>query len=388
METEETGTKAGLQFAENVGPAVTAAATATVNTNGHKQDEHIGPRAQPQSADEAALSALLSGDQGRFLSTKIIQQPQSATSAGATTATGLDETLDFRNDVASRPDPATLEEYAEMPVEEFGMALLRGMGKKRRANGEVIVIKNPHETDPEDKKKDKTKMRDPNMGYLGIGAKAAKRGSGTAGDDGLGAWGKMDMRKIKKGEGLYTPVMLRDRRTGELITEAELEERKKSAKEAAAAGTRETRDEEDWRDRRDRNLDRNRLHGGGGGGAGGDGRHRDTDTDDSRRRHHHHHRDAHHLNGPSRKMIQDTTTTTTASRHDASRHPSSSSRRRSRRTTSRSRSRDRDRDHDSRAAGGGGITDHHRSDSDSDSGTGRYRGPHRRDPHNRRPRRS
>lgn len=36
----------------------------------------------------------------------------------------------FRNDVASRPEETSLDEYEDVPVEQFGAALLRGMGWK------------------------------------------------------------------------------------------------------------------------------------------------------------------------------------------------------------------------------------------------------------------
>ncbi len=268
-----------------------------------------------------------------------------------------DETLSFLADVASRPEPATLSEYAAMPVEEFGMALLRGMGRKRRANGEVIVIKNPHRPDDDEAQGErrrrelgeggKKKIRDPNAGYLGIGAKAVKigveSGSGSAngkvgrGDDGLGAWGKADMRRNHKGEGLYTPVMLRDRRTGELISERELEERKKAAVEATmkkgevrSGGERE--EEEDWRDRRHRNL------------------HPHAARQQQQQQHQHVERKRNgetreKLHGPSssskKKMIE--------YRDEESRYSSSSSNRRRRRSRSRSRSsrsRERYRDAD------------------------------------------
>lgn len=40
------------------------------------------------------------------------------------------ESDNFKEDVAKRPDVATLEEYEEVPVEDFGAAMLRGMGWK------------------------------------------------------------------------------------------------------------------------------------------------------------------------------------------------------------------------------------------------------------------
>ncbi|CAO3637823.1 unnamed protein product [Cunninghamella echinulata] len=40
----------------------------------------------------------------------------------------MDETEALRNDLRDRPDDTTLEDYEKMPVEEFGAALLRGLG--------------------------------------------------------------------------------------------------------------------------------------------------------------------------------------------------------------------------------------------------------------------
>ncbi len=38
------------------------------------------------------------------------------------------ETIAFRDDVQSRPEEATMEDYENIPVDEFGAALLRGLG--------------------------------------------------------------------------------------------------------------------------------------------------------------------------------------------------------------------------------------------------------------------
>ncbi|KAI8333607.1 DExH-box splicing factor binding site-domain-containing protein [Chlamydoabsidia padenii] len=38
------------------------------------------------------------------------------------------ETESFRNDIQTRPDDTTMEDYEKVPVEEFGAALLRGLG--------------------------------------------------------------------------------------------------------------------------------------------------------------------------------------------------------------------------------------------------------------------
>ena len=347
VEKEEASKRAGLQYAEN-NPATAAAAITSTNgetlQNGHTNSPLQLEEKAPRTADEAALSALLTSgkDKSSSSSDTIIYQAQSQIHP-TSGQTAVNETLDFRTDVASRPDPSTLSEYAAMPVSEFGMALLRGMGKKRRANGEVIVIKNPNEEpDEEEKKREKElkKSRDPNMGYLGIGAKAIKIGNANgaatngAREDGLGAWGKADMRRNKKGEGLYTPVMLRDRRTGELLSEQELEERKKAAQNATAkkGEARPRNGEEDWRDRRDRNLQRDTT----GGRRRPNPENDDRSTEEKKERTPH---------SSAKKMIE------YRKDEDGSRHSSSSSRRRSRsrdRDRHRHAPRDRDRERDAR----------------------------------------
>lgn len=40
----------------------------------------------------------------------------------------VNETKSFRDDVENRPDETTMEDYEKIPVEEFGAALLRGLG--------------------------------------------------------------------------------------------------------------------------------------------------------------------------------------------------------------------------------------------------------------------
>ena len=38
------------------------------------------------------------------------------------------DALSFKDDVKTRPDETTMEDYEKIPVEEFGAALLRGLG--------------------------------------------------------------------------------------------------------------------------------------------------------------------------------------------------------------------------------------------------------------------
>ena len=237
VEKDEVSQASGLQFAESASKKQEDGGQNGVRVDTEASTtEPVGE----QTEDEVALQALLRDGTGESRSNAVIMQNENAT-----TRPVVDETEDFRADVASRPDSCTLEEYAAMPVEEFGLALLRGMGAKRRANGEIISYRNNQTNGSA------PKVREPTQGYLGIGAKAV-----PGREIELGAWGKADMRRNKKGEGLYTPVMLRDKRTGEMLTEGELEARKKEAR----AGQKE-KGEEDWRDRRDRNLEKSGRDG-------------------------------------------------------------------------------------------------------------------------------
>ena len=225
VEKDEVGKASGLHFAQKSlenGNNGTHAGVSDV------QSEE--PEIKPMTEDEIALAALLDDGSGNRRKNAVIQQ------MGNARLTGQDETADFRQDVALRPNSSTLEDYAAMPVEEFGMAMLRGMGKKRRANGEVIDLNG-------EKKDENPRKSRKNEGFLGIGAKAQ-----PGADAELGAWGKADMRKNNKGEGFFTPLMRENRDTGERISEEELQQR--------VRGQKEKKGDEDWRERRDRNLER------------------------------------------------------------------------------------------------------------------------------------
>ncbi|OQE91966.1 hypothetical protein PENNAL_c0008G08877 [Penicillium nalgiovense] len=157
----------------------------------------------------------------------------------------------FRTDVASRPEPANLDAYNVIPVEEFGAALLRGMGWK---DGQPIGRGNySSATAAERAKNPRVPERRP--GFLGIGAKDASGGKGAEAE--LGAWGKSAMRKASrkqgeendKAEGVYMPIAMRNKKTGEHLTEEELAALQKEAKS-------KPRKEDDWRERRDRNLEK------------------------------------------------------------------------------------------------------------------------------------
>src|SRR5690606_34111348 len=114
------------------------------------QDDKPPPYTENLTEDEVALRALL--------------DPNSRQTAGAPIfipAANEDEA--FRKDHERLPSPATIESYAAIPVEEFGKAMLRGMGWVEGKD------KNKNQ-------KNEVKKRQP---LLGLGAKAG----GPLGDE-------------------------------------------------------------------------------------------------------------------------------------------------------------------------------------------------------------
>ncbi|KAL1595887.1 DNA primase large subunit Spp2 [Paraconiothyrium brasiliense] len=155
----------------------------------------------------------------------------------------------YENDMREAPDAPDLAAYEATPIEGFGAALLRGMGWK---DGESLSKdKKPLEKPKEIKKR---------PALLGIGAKP----EAAVGVE-LGEWGgpKKDRRKEIK----YNPVTLRNKHTGEMITEEELKERLAKQKEADAKAAKNNTfvgddDEEDERRREKRRerKERERRH--------------------------------------------------------------------------------------------------------------------------------
>ncbi|KAI9863247.1 MAG: hypothetical protein M1824_000447 [Vezdaea acicularis] len=183
--------------------------------------------------DELALEALMDGTTGR--SNLIItsgEQDKGKNGGDGRAGYGINEDEAFRADVEARPDSATLDQYAAVPVEEFGMALLRGMGWKE---GEVVGKRKGQIS--------KARVVERRPALLGIGAKEMPELNGKE----VGV--KKGIRKTKE---VYNPVLLRNSKTGELVTEEELRERKERRREGDSPKEAE-------RDRyRDRDRDGNR----------------------------------------------------------------------------------------------------------------------------------
>jgi len=251
----------GISFAQPSGDEM---ATGDRDKEMRDADKEPAPAEErkPRTDDEIALQALIRETNGEVQGSDLVIE-SAKRDEGEDTGPRYDETTSFRADVEARPEPATLDQYNAIPVEEFGAALLRGMGWK---DGQSIGRGNYGSTaNPV-----RPRIPERRPGFLGIGAKDASGGKGAEME--LGAWGKSAMRKgarnaEKEGggstEGVYMPVMMRNKQTGEYITEEELGALQKEAK------SRKVDKDDEWKERRDRNLEKS-------------GRDRDRDRDRNR----------------------------------------------------------------------------------------------------------
>jgi hypothetical protein len=233
----------------------------------------------------------------------------------------------LHNDLNEAPDAPSLAAYEATPIEGFGAALLRGMGWKDGDTTGKAGTKKPKET-----------KRRPAL--FGIGAKE----EAAVGVE-LGAF-------KAKGKGKtavqYNPVTLRNKHTGEMITEEELKAKLENQdlvpEEEKASSTRRRHDDESddsfRRDKRrdrtdDRRDDRRRDKYADDSDRRREKRsHRDDEDHDSeRRRDKRRERDDDHDSERRRDKRRD---------RDRSRSPDDDSRRERRRERHRSRSRERD----------------------------------------------
>lgn len=244
----------GLSFAQ--GKTSDEESGKTTGEGDQKMEDAPPPAAEsakPLTEDELALRALVRESKGEVegRSDLVIESKRADEEEDELYGEHNNETKSFRADVAARPEPASLDQYNAIPVEEFGAALLRGMGWKE---GQTVG-KGNYSGDSSRSSTPHVPARRP--GFLGIGAKDV---SGGKAEVEFGAWGKAAMRKgsrkageTKDGEqrnteGVYMPVLMRNKKTGETITEEELSTMTKEAKKQD--------DNDDWKERRDRNLER------------------------------------------------------------------------------------------------------------------------------------
>jgi len=334
-ELEAAKPKFGLNtYAKNeVGGGDAAGEAMDVAEQAQQLPPEPNPDAEPlrkQTDEERALDALMG--QTTTDKTLVIQA-----------SNPLSEEDVFNDDMASAPPMPSMDDYARVPVEQFGAALLRGMGWK---DGEGVGSQRGIKL-----KKESAKPPAKRSNLLGIGA---KEDAAIAGE--MGAWGRGAKGKEVK---VYNPVLLKDTKTGEMFTEEELKakaERDEKAKyelewekkEKEKRGGRGDRDERDDR-RRDHNGDsRDRR------------REKDRDGDSGRRR--------------DRDRSKD---------RDRRKYDDEESDREYRRRKEKERQRQREPDRDERSGGGGDRRRHHdyddgekrRRDRDRDD-SGRHRERH------------
>lgn len=126
----------------------------------------------PKTADEEALAALL-GQETKKKGPDMVIESLSTT----TRPEPISEEDAYRRAIAAAPGVSTLEDYDRVPVEEFGAALLRGMGWNGEKTGKVRDVKR-------------------RQNLLGLGAKQLKDA------EELGAWvQKSDTKRLKPGVG-------------------------------------------------------------------------------------------------------------------------------------------------------------------------------------------
>ncbi|KAI9851700.1 MAG: hypothetical protein M1838_003038 [Thelocarpon superellum] len=229
------------------------------NENGTEhgdQSTNRAPLTAQKTDDEMALEALMTDGSGARKSNMVLPALPSAVDAGTNgrnagrSSFGMNEDDAFKADVSSRPDMATLEDYAAVPVEEFGAALLRGMGWKE---GDAVGKRKNQSSKP--------RLLERRPALLGIGAKEVP--GGAVGDE-LGAWGKATAPKggKRKIDTTYTPVLLRNSKTGEMVTEEELkgkldeQGRKKSRGEESEKLPGDTHDRDRGHDRGGKDRER------------------------------------------------------------------------------------------------------------------------------------
>ncbi|KAI9681637.1 MAG: hypothetical protein M1829_000836 [Trizodia sp. TS-e1964] len=242
--------------------------------------EAILPREDPTAAatslqnktdDDIALEALLSNG-ASTKSTLVLPalpdpSPDTIVPQGGRATAALSETAAFKLDIASRPDSASLEQYAAVPVEEFGAALLRGMGW---TEGSAVGKRR-------DQVNSKPRVVARRPAFLGIGAKEMPGASEELGSWGPGASAAAKIKaKNRATAKIYNPVLLKNKDTGELLTEEELkrkieltsavvppsqerERRDQRERVRSVDGERkERRRDRDWGRDRDRDRDRDR----------------------------------------------------------------------------------------------------------------------------------
>lgn len=206
--------------------------------------EMVDVKEEEETEDQRALRAILAVANGELPESVIDIIP-----------TPMSEGDAYKQDVEELPDAATLDDYNRVPIEQFGLALLRGMGWKEgtaasRKPGKGLVQPYLPEARP---------------ALLGIGAKEQE-----VFDDGSNKKGS------KRPERRYVPVVKQDREAGSSSGrgESSTDDRPRSPRRENGSATVSRRNSRSRSPgRRDRDRDDRRRESS----------RRDTDYDDRRR---------------------------------------------------------------------------------------------------------
>ncbi|EPS37065.1 hypothetical protein H072_9302 [Dactylellina haptotyla CBS 200.50] len=223
--------KVGLQFVEKstAGMSIAEGDVGMPDVENGASEEDAQAEKVKKTEDQLAMEALLAGDKAKA-STLTIPAASGNVQDSRTLLQNEDDA--YRADVASRPDAATLEEYAAVPVEEFGAALLRGMGwKEGQSLGKTGGAAN------------KPRLVEKRPAFLGIGAKGI-------GAEEIGAWGKGDKKGRQRVDKTYLPITLVDK-DGKRVEE----DGKKDLVKKDVDKDWKRRDDRDRSDKRDRDRD-------------------------------------------------------------------------------------------------------------------------------------
>ncbi|KAI9496123.1 DExH-box splicing factor binding site-domain-containing protein [Zychaea mexicana] len=225
----------------------------TENLTVNAREEEAAATAAPKSLEEQALEEVIEGkndsDEEHPKNTAVIPM--------------VDETEVFREDVKSRPDDATMDDYERMPVDQFGAALLRGLGWKE---GEGIGRNRRNAPTP----KPFTPIK--RQALLGLGAKAEEVGEGKKKPSRRSAYEyketslfkKVAKRKIEERAGSDDDRESSDYASSASSTGSRKEHRSSSSSSSTRRRRSRSRERRDRKDRyyssssRDRSRDRSR----------------------------------------------------------------------------------------------------------------------------------
>jgi len=179
---------------------------------------------EEETEDQKALRAILAESSGETQREGVIMP--------------ISETDALKQDVEELPDAATLEDYARVPVSQFGAALLRGMGWKEgtaasRKPGKGLV--EPY-------------LPSARPALLGIGAKEQE----------VFEDGSKKNNKIKRPERRYMPIIKQDRAdtTSPNGNPRDRRERSRSPRRSATSSRRNSPDRYNVRSEQDRSSSR------------------------------------------------------------------------------------------------------------------------------------